>query len=85
MLMVKKVNGYNRRITNLHIRILECLSDRDYMHSNEVYGWISQDIPSPAMFIRYLEELEELGYIQFESEKGYIRTQQGTDIIKKMR
>lgn len=69
----------------LHVRILETLSDRDYMHSNEIYSWVSQDVPSPAMFLMYLEDLEELGYIRFEIEKGYIMTHQGAVVIKKMR
>ena len=85
VIMVKKANRYNRRITMLHVRILEALNDRDYMHSNEIYSWVSQDVPSPAMFLMYLEELEELGYIRFEIEKGYIRTHQGTATIKKIR
>jgi len=83
--MVEKDSRESKKITELHIRILESLSNRHYVHSNEIYGWVVENLPSPAIFLRYLEELEELGYIQFEIEKGYIRTQLGTEIIKKVR
>ena len=81
-MMVERKNR-DKRINALHTRILETLSDVYYMHGNEIYAWVHDDLPSPAIFLRYLEDLERLGYVQFDVENGYIRTRLGTEILRR--
>lgn len=81
-MMIGRINR-DKRINELHMRILETLSDKYHMHSNEIYAWVIDDLPSPAIFFRYLEDLEKLGYIRFDAEDGYIRTRLGTEILRK--
>lgn len=75
----------SRRIDKFHIRILECTRERYYVHSNEIYGWMSDDLPNRAIFLRYLEDLEFWNYLEFDLDKGYIRTKLGTELVKKFR
>jgi len=72
-------------VDRLHIRILECLSEDRYVHSNEVYGWIADDYPNPAIFLLHLEDLLEWGFLEFELDRGYKRTKLGSLIAKKFR
>ena len=72
-------------IDRLHIRILECLSEDHYFHSNEIYGWVAGDYPNPAIFLRHLEDLIGWGYIEFEFDRGYRRTRLGSRVAKEYR
>ncbi len=64
----------------LYIRVLGSVSESRYSAVNEIHIWVEDKVPSVAILLRMLEQLEVEGLIIYEAGRGYTRTPEGSRV-----
>jgi len=52
---------------------------------SEIKAWLEREMPSPAIVIRHVEDLEAWGLVKYERGYGYRRTREGTRLLQSLR
>ena len=69
----------------LYYKILANVSERRYVYSNEIRYWMDDELYSMAVIQQVLERLAQEGLILYVPDKGYIRSEKGTETITEIR
>ena len=69
----------------LYYKILANVSERRYVYSNEIRYWLDDELYSMAVIQKVLGKLTQDGLILYVPDKGYIRSEKGTETLTEIR